>query len=133
MSRENVDAASAAYAAFARQDWATFMAVFHGDAEVREEPGSVPDPGTYRGLEEIERYFRDYYRLFESIAPEVVEVRAAGDKTVSSLRFRGRARKSGVEVNAPFAQVATWRNGRITLLQHFRTPEEALEAAGLRE
>ncbi len=60
-----------------------------------------------------------YHRLFENPAAGVVEVRAAGDKTVSSLRFRGRARKSGVEVNAPFAQVATWRDGRVALLQHF--------------
>lgn len=55
MSQENGNAASAAYAAFARHDWAALMAHFHDDAEVREEPGSVPDPGIYRGREEIEQ------------------------------------------------------------------------------
>jgi ketosteroid isomerase-like protein len=134
MSQENVEeVAYEAYAAFARQDWAAYMVHFHDDAEVREEPGSVPDPSVYQGCAAIERYYRDYFRMFEHPSAELVEVRVAGDKTVLSLRFRGRARRSGIEVNAPFAQVGTWRDGRLTLVQHFRTPEEALEAVGLRE
>jgi ketosteroid isomerase-like protein len=134
VSQHNVEAAAyEAYAAFARQDWAAFMTHFHDDAEVREEPGSVPDPAVYRGRAEIERYYRDYHRLFENPSAEVVEVRPAGDKTVLSLRFRGRARKSGVEVDGTFAQVGTWREGRLTLVQQFRTPEEGLEAVGLRD
>jgi SnoaL-like domain len=62
VSQHNVEAAAyEAYAAFARQDWAAFMTHFHDDAEVREEPGSVPDPAVYRGRAEIERYCRDYH------------------------------------------------------------------------
>ena len=65
MSRKNVQAAYAAYDAFRREDWASFMSYYHEDAELREEEGFLPDPGTFRGRAEIEKYFRGYYKFFD--------------------------------------------------------------------
>jgi ketosteroid isomerase-like protein len=49
------------------------------------------------------------------------------------VRIRGRAKASGVPVEAVTAQIWTWRDGKMWRNQVFADPREALEAVGLRE
>jgi ketosteroid isomerase-like protein len=57
----------------------------------------------------------------------------AGNKVVVALRYRGRGRLSGVEVNDRQFEVHTFRDGRYVHKVDFREQAEALEAAGLSE
>ena len=55
------------------------------------------------------------------------------DEVVVFLRFRGRARGSDAELEAPMAHVWTIRDGKATRLRQFLDRAQALEAVGLSE
>ena len=61
------------------------------------------------------------------------ELHEAGDQVVAILRQRGRAKSTGLPVDMHFGQVWTIRDGKQLRMQMYASPEEALEAAGLRE
>jgi ketosteroid isomerase-like protein len=64
----------------------------------------------------------------------VDEIRPASDGRVLVLgRFRLRGGQSGAEFETSRGIVCTVRDGRIVRTEVFPTPEEALDAAGLRE
>jgi ketosteroid isomerase-like protein len=48
-------------------------------------------------------------------------------------RFRARGHGSGAEVSGRYGQLWSIREGRILRVRTYANPEEALEAAGLRE
>ena len=50
---------------------------------------------------------------------------------VSYHRMRGTGRESGVEMQADYAYVWTFRDGRIVRIRSYGNTAEALEAAGL--
>jgi hypothetical protein len=53
---------------------------------------------------------------------------------VTVSRYRGRGRRSGVEIDGPF-QFGVWsiRDGKVTRVDWYPTREEAFEAVGLKE
>ena len=62
---------------------------------------------------------------------EPEEVRDLGETVVA--RVLGTYRPKGVEVRQTVWNVVRFRDGKATWWQFFRTEDEALEAAGLRE
>ena len=54
-------------------------------------------------------------------------------KVLIAVRYRGRGRASGVEVNDRVFEVHTFRDSRCVRKVDFQTRAEALEAAGLSE
>jgi ketosteroid isomerase-like protein len=58
-------------------------------------------------------------------------VDAGGDEFVAIVRFRGRGRSSGVELDQRAAQVGTIERGNLVRVRSFSTAEEALAAAGV--
>ncbi len=59
---------------------------------------------------------------------DVEEAIDAVDKVVGLLRLRGRGRNSGVPITREYAHVATYVDGKNTLIQGYLTHREALEA-----
>ena len=49
------------------------------------------------------------------------------------VEFRGMGKASGADVRTTVFQAASFRAGKVTRVQGFRTAAEALEAVGLRE
>jgi hypothetical protein len=49
------------------------------------------------------------------------------------VRFSGRGKRSGLEIDMPAWQVWTLRDGKVVGWRIFRTKRQALDAAGLRE
>ena len=96
----------------------------------------IPGLGTYRGREEVKRFFEeDWFSAFpfDEWEVEVEEVIDAGDRIVSMSRQHGRGASSGVVAELELAQVATLRDGQIVRIDNYLDRAKALEAAGLSE
>jgi len=89
-------------------------AVYHGHAGVRE-------------------LFRDLYDVLDEIHVEYSELRDLGDRTVAIGRLRTRGKGSGAETESPYGSVVDLRNGKAIRFRSYLDPNQALEAAGLRE
>lgn len=130
MSRENVETARRGYEAFVRGD---IDAALEGmDPEVEwHNPAESPEAGVHRGYEAVKRDWAQTSDFFEDFAIELEQFFDAGDEVVVFLRYRGRGRGSGVEVDARMAHVLTVRDGKAIRVRQFLDRAAALEAAGL--
>jgi ketosteroid isomerase-like protein len=90
-------------------------------------------PGIFVGVDEANEWLAEWISSFEDWAVDVEEVFAAGDRLVTIARQHGKAKHGGPEVEMRFAQVWTFRDGRIARLEMYADRDDALEAAGLRE
>lgn len=92
----------------------------------------VPQPAS-QGREEtrasIERWESDWEE-YEEVPEDLV---AIDDRVLVTLRFRGRGRRSGVEVHTRMYELFTVREGKIVRMDEFTERSEALQAAGLSE
>ena len=64
---------------------------------------------------------------------EISEIRDLGERVLAFGRLQGRGLESAAEVESPVAYVIELKDGRITRVEDFFDPSEALEAAGLSE
>jgi ketosteroid isomerase-like protein len=105
------------------------------DPEVAYEDTNLPDHvgEIYRGHEGVARATERWTDAYEELTSELEQIVGMGDRLVSIHRVRARARHSGIEAEGPLAYLWTFRAGKVIHFQSFREPEEALEAAGLRE
>jgi ketosteroid isomerase-like protein len=86
------------------------------------------------GHEAIAEFLRRFAGTFEDYRWEVERLIDLGSGAVLAvLRETGRGKGSGVPVDRPLATLYTVIDGRIARITTFRTEQEALEAAGLRE
>ncbi len=74
-----------------------------------------------------ERWDSDWAQL-ETGYEELID---AGDHVVAAVRYKGRGRASGVEVDDLLFEVHSFRDGRCIRKVDFKERKEALEAAGL--
>jgi ketosteroid isomerase-like protein len=132
MSRENVEIVRKAIEASNRRDVPMARALWHAEAEVDWSRSRGPLKGVYRGREEVETFQDEFWLMFETVELEAHGFMQAGSDVVvpNTAHLRGR---DGMEVIARSAFVYTVEDGRITRLQMFQEPDEALEAAGLSE
>ena len=135
MSRENVEAYRRWIDAYNRRD---VEAMIEGlDPEVEYHP-ALPmllggEATVYRGHEGVRRLFGEIYDAIDEIHAEYSEVRDLGDRVVAIGRIRMRGRGSGAETESPAGSVADFKDGKGIRIRTFLDPQEALEAAGLRE
>ena len=84
-----------------------------------------------RGPDEVREVWRRWdadWEELETVADEIID---AGDRLVVAVRYRGRGRVSGVEVNDLIFEVHTLRDGRCIRKIEFPTREQALAEVGL--
>jgi ketosteroid isomerase-like protein len=134
MSQENVEALRSAYDAVNRRDWDAALQAAHPDFEWTTDP-RVPNAGTYRGREEVKRFFEDQTAAFETwaVEPERFFETEEGDRIVAFVKFRMSPKGSSAELEIQTAALWTFRDGKAVSGQGFAERERALEAAGLRE
>jgi ketosteroid isomerase-like protein len=91
--------------------------------------------GRWRGRKAGIAYMQEWLDLFDDFTTEPIELIDAGDQqVVLYLRYRGRARGSGVEVPPEyFAIVIDIRDDKIARAREFATRGDALSDVGLRE
>jgi uncharacterized protein len=134
MSRENVEVVRRIYAAFNDGDLATVLAIFDPDIEWNASDVFFDQPRTYRGRRAWqEEFLRDLMEAFEEYRAEPEEVIDAGHQVVVVAQVGGPGRRSGAKATARVGHVVTLRGGMIVRFAEFKEPDEALEAAGLRE
>ncbi|HYN51390.1 MAG TPA: nuclear transport factor 2 family protein [Thermoleophilaceae bacterium] len=87
----------------------------------------------YVGREAVIRASRRYWGTFDDYHLDVEELIAKGASVVVVVRERGRGRGSGAPFERRWAQVWTFRRGRIIRWETFPDRAAALEAVGLTE
>lgn len=130
MSQENVDKARDFIAAYNRRDFDAAVSSF--DPEIDWVLPARQSSDSCRGPEEVKRFWKGLDETMEELRLEPQEFVDAGDRVATRLRYQGRGRESGLEIETEmYHQVATIREGRIVRMEYFGSWPEALEAAGL--
>jgi ketosteroid isomerase-like protein len=134
MSRENVEIVRRATEAALRRptDWDTVNDLYHPRHEL------ISLVGRMEGASDVgDQGWRDWLERMDETGQwrgEVDEIHSAPEgRVVLTARFWLRGSRSGAETERPLGAVVTVRDGKIVRAEMFPTPEEALEAAGLRD
>ncbi len=122
--------ANAALEAINSDDPDAFVALTAEDIEftsmVAEAEGT-----TFHGHEGVRAWWDTVRGAFEDVRWELLDLRGAGDRSVTHLRMVGML--SGVPVELTIWQAVKLRDGKAAWWGSFRTEREALEAVGLAE
>ncbi len=133
MSEENVEAARQLIQAFNRRDLAAMTERFDPGVEWTPVGPAAVERAVYRGRDEVSDGFQATWEAWDVFHLEEHEARDLGD----SILWLGRAQLTGgashVELDQEFAVRFLIVGGKIARIDGFRTWQEALEAAGLRE
>jgi ketosteroid isomerase-like protein len=115
--------------------WKRGEAISLLDPAVTYEDANLPDHAgeTYRGHEGVIRATERWAEPYEELNVELEQIVGAGDRLVSIHRVRAKAQHTGIQFEAPIAYLWVFRDGKVTRFRSFVSPEEALEAGGLRE
>jgi ketosteroid isomerase-like protein len=132
MSQADIETIRVGYEAVSRGDWDAATRWAHPAFEL-QTADRVVNPGTYRGPEEVRRFFADLFEPFEEVIIEPEEFFERGDQIAVFVLTRLRPAGSSAVVENRIGHLWTMREGKATRLQVFPRREEALEAAGLPE
>ena len=130
MSQADIEMLRVGYEAFSRGDWDAAFAAAHPDIEFKTAD-RVTNPGTYRGSEEVKRFFEDLFEPFEEVVAEPQEFFERGDLIVVFVLVRSRPKGSSAVVENRIGHLWTMRDGKVVRFEIFPEREKALEAAGL--
>jgi ketosteroid isomerase-like protein len=135
MSQENVEAFKRFADANNRRDVEALLAELDADVEWQSAVlGSLGGESTvHRGHDGVREMLRDLYEAFSEFKVSFYDIRDLGDRVVAIGRWITRGEGSGVETTPPLASVVDFRNGKAIRVRSYLDPNEALEAAGLRE
>jgi ketosteroid isomerase-like protein len=133
MSQANVELVKRALDAFNRHDLDVRDDIYTSDFEGFPSMAGIAESDDYTGPEGFETFLvgtRDTWDGFRVLAEEV---RAIGDRVLVLCRIAGRARSTGVQVEALGAMVFEFRAEKISRARDFLDRSEALRAARLAE
>jgi ketosteroid isomerase-like protein len=131
MAQENVDAVVSTFEAFQRRDLDAFLGCFDPEVEYRSLVLEVE--GVYRGHEGMRRWWEGVLTVFPDWSPRIEDSRELGGRVLSRVRAEGPGTGSGISRERDIWHLAEVRDGRLRWSAFFRTEDEAVEAAGLRE
>ncbi len=129
MSQENVEVVRRFYEAISRRDHAGALACLAPDViygVLQEGPANGPD-----AVKAMWDRWESEWEEGGTTVPE--EFIGAGDRIVVAVHETGRARGSGIEVDARVFNVFTFRDGKVVRKVELTKRSDALEAAGLSE
>jgi len=135
MSQENVEAFERAIDAYNRRDVEGVLEVHDAGVEwhaaLQEMIGG--EAAVYRGHKGLRELVRDLDEAFSELQIEITQIRDLGDRLVAVGHLRGCGKESGAEVESPIGYLLDLTDGKVTRVRSYLDPQEALEAAGLRE
>jgi ketosteroid isomerase-like protein len=130
MSQANVDKVQEYIAAYNRRDFDTATAWF--DPELEWVLPDRQSSDNAHGPAQVIRFWEELDEHFDDLQLEPQEHLDAGEIVATRLRYFGRGKGSGLEIETEmYHQVATFRDGRMVRLQYYGSWPEALAAAGL--
>jgi ketosteroid isomerase-like protein len=136
MSQENIEIAKGFFDAYNRGEGLleAIDAYCTDDIDFRAAEGAIDDRGPIHGKAAMRAFVQDWLDTFDDMQVEPLELIDAGaDQVVAVVRFSGRAKLSGIETELTYAELSTFRDGKIARGRQYWTRDEALEAAGLSE
>jgi uncharacterized protein len=131
MSVENVEVVRSIYEALNSGDWDAVFRRTYADCEVTFQPG--PNAGTHRGRDAIQAVIEDQREAYDTWMIEVEQVFESGDQVVALTKSHLRPKGTDAEFEVRNGHIWTVRDGIAVSVRGFRNPDDALEAAGLRE
>ena len=130
MSQENVEVVRRMWDAFLGNDPDTALSCFAADVEW--DGTNLPDGRVGIGVDAMMDHVARWSAMWENWTVEVEEViDAGGDQVVVLMRETGRS-TSGLDIDERHGELYAVRDGKIISRKGFSDPNEALEAAGLR-
>ena len=134
MSNENVEIVRDQFAATNERDFPRAMGYYAEDVQLVVSHDAFLQSGIFKGREAVGQWFADWFGTFEpGYYFEIEETRDLGDLVFLAATHRGRGRTSGAEVQGQTGYLYRVRDGKIARVELYRSPSEALEAAGLAE
>jgi len=128
MSQDNVRAVQRLYQAWARDEIPGPPGLLDPDIEYVNPSGAI-EPGVRRGLEAFTAAVERLREGWESWDMEPESFTAVGDHVAVVVRYRARARVSGIEIDGRESALVTLRDGKVIRYAWFQGPEDALAAA----
>jgi uncharacterized protein len=132
MSQQKVEALQAVYGAVSRRDWDAALEKVPAGFEF-ETGDSNPIAGTYRGREEVRRFFEELFGAFREVRIEPERIIDLDDRILVFSLMYLRPTESDAAFETRIAHLWTVRGGEILRCKFFAEREKALEAVGLRE
>ena len=126
----DIESVKETYAAINRNDIPAALKAFDPQVEWIEPP-DFPTPGTYRGHAEVMAHISRGRNTWAEGGCEVEQFLVAGDKVVVFLRARVRLKERTEWIEGRFADVCTFRDGKITHMRSFGERRVALEWASV--
>ena len=120
------------YSAFARGDAATVLAMFDPEI-IWNEAENIPyaDRNPYVGPQQVaEGVFGRIMTDFDGFTVNPDKIVHEGDTVVALGRYRGTHRSTGEGLDAQFAHVWTFSNGKIVGFQQYTDTAQFLRVAG---
>jgi ketosteroid isomerase-like protein len=135
VSAENVESFKRAVEAFNRRDVEALLQELEPKVEWHPALERLlgGEATVYRGHEGVRELLRNTDEALGEIFVEFSKIQDLGDQIVAIGRLRTRGKESGAETESPVGYVAKLRDGKTIQIRTFLDPNEALEAAGLRE
>jgi ketosteroid isomerase-like protein len=133
MSQENVDIVREAIEARNRDldEWLTF---FDPNVETSDLLSVAGMPTGTHGLDELRQTAAEWTEILDDYREEIVELLDKGAVVLAEVRFHGQGGASGASVELTQIDFYRLHEGRIIEFRAgYRSHEQALEAAGLRE
>lgn len=132
LSLQNVEKTQAFIAAYNRRDFDAAVEFF--DPQIDWVLPAHQRADSCRGPDEVIRFWEGLDETFDELRLEPQESVDAGDRVATRLRFYGRGKGSGLELETEmYHQVTTFQDGAMVRIEYFASWGEALEAAGLCE
>src|SRR6478609_2619585 len=129
MSQENVEIVRSIYLAVERGDYSSSR---WADPDIEFVAPHEERP--LRGVEAMQRSWRDFLSAWKDFKAEPEEIIDAGEHVLVLEKVGGRGRGSGAPAEGlRSATLFTFREGRVVRLAQYTDRDEALEAVGLRE
>jgi len=123
-----IEAVKETYAAINRNDVPAALKALDPQIEWIEPP-DFPTPGTYRGHAEVTGQISKGRGTWAEGACEPESFVVAGDKIVALLHVRVRLKDHTEWIDGRFADVHTFRNGKVVQVRTFGKRQDALEWA----
>jgi ketosteroid isomerase-like protein len=130
VSENNVEVVRRSWDAFNRGDLDAFFADTADDIEFEEDP-ALPEPGVYRGRDEITAYTASFQEGVADHRFDIEELRDLGDRVLALLHETARGTTSGVNVEQRPAFLYEFRDGLIVRVRAYLDRAEGLAAVGL--
>jgi ketosteroid isomerase-like protein len=118
--QQNVQAVQNAYAAFGRGDIQGVLNILSDDVEWHlPGEGLIPQAGTYRGKDDVGRFFQKLGQTakFDNFEPRTFI--AQGDNVVALGRYNGTVPQTGRQFESEWAMVFTFQGNKVAKFREY--------------